>query len=54
MIKFFLKIKFLFLKVGNVWNLVPLVPSELSIIERCPYYGGALNERFDCIIVCQH
>ena len=23
-------------------------PSELSVIERCPYYRGVYKERFDC------
>ena len=23
----------------------------LSVIERCPYYGGVRKERFDCILL---
>ena len=29
-------------------NFVSKGPSEMSVIERCPYYGGVLKERFDC------
>ena len=24
-------------------------PSELSAVERCPYYRGVRKEKFDCI-----
>ena len=37
------------IEVEFVWNLVSFGPSELSLIERCPYYRGVRKERFDCI-----
>ena len=36
------------MEVEFAWNLVSLGPSELSTIERCPYYRGVRKERFDC------
>ena len=31
-----------------VWISVSQGPSELSVIERCPYKRGVLEERFHC------
>ena len=28
-----------------------LGPNELSVIERCPYYGGVRKERLDCTYI---
>ena len=38
-----------FREVGFIWISVPQGPSELSVIERCPYYRGVREERFHCI-----
>ena len=37
-------------EVGIVRISVSLQHRELSVIERCPYYGGGGKERFNCII----
>ena len=37
-----------FREVGFIWISVSQGPSELSVIERCPYYRGVRKERFHC------
>ena len=37
-----------FREVGFIWISVSQGPSDLSIIERCPYYRGVHKERFHC------
>ena len=38
-----------FREVGFIWISVSQGPSELSVIERCPYYRGVRKEKFHCI-----
>ena len=35
-------------EVGFIWISVSQGTSELSVIERCPYYRGVRKERFHC------
>ena len=37
-----------FREVGFIWISFSQGPSELSVIERCPYYRGVRKERFHC------
>ena len=37
-----------FREAGFIWISVSQGPSELSVIERCPYYRGVFKARFDC------
>ena len=37
-----------FREVGFIWISVSQGPSELSVIERCPYYRRVCKERFHC------
>ena len=35
-------------EIGFIWISVSQGPSELSVIERCPYQRGVRKERFHC------
>ena len=41
-----------FKEVGFIWFSVSQGPSELSVIERCPYYRETRKERFHCMGLC--
>ena len=42
-------VRFIEDEVGCIWIVVSQGPSELSVIERCPYCRGVRKERFHCI-----